>query len=249
MSSWIEAARFRGAKAWAAVFDRRRFDELSGRRVVFECLKRQGRLDGLRGKRILEIGPKHGQDSILLAALEPAELVLLDLPEKTSRVREWIPTLRGAGHVRFIEGNVLYLTAEQQSDLGAFDLVWCCGVLYHNVEQLRLVRRLFQVCRADGVVVIETATTRTPALADLNVVELHWPIMYRGTPTITHLPSRSAVRSWMEMVGFAEVKVEDVYSSATAWQRAVLTGVRRLEAQPYINYRSEHAGYLPGEAT
>lgn len=249
MSGWIEAARVRAEKAWAAVADRRRFAELSGRRVVFDQLNRDGRLAGLKGKRILEIGPKHGQDSLLLSTLEPAELVLIDLPEKTPRVRQWLSTLHGAGSVRWIEGNFLYLTAEQYLELGQFDLVWCCGVVYHNVEQLRMFRRLFHACRVNGSVVIETATTRNRALSGLNVVEVHWPHTYRGVPTITHLPSRRAVQSWLEMVGFSDVRIEDVYSASIAWQRAVLTGVRPATARPYVSYMSPDSAYLSGEAT
>ena len=39
-----------------------------------------------RGARVLEIGPKDGLDSARLAALEPRELVLLDLPEKRADI-------------------------------------------------------------------------------------------------------------------------------------------------------------------
>jgi hypothetical protein len=54
-------------------------DELAEKpRVVFHRLQERGMLTGFEGKRILEIGPKHGWDSALLASLGPAELVMLD---------------------------------------------------------------------------------------------------------------------------------------------------------------------------
>jgi hypothetical protein len=109
-------------------------------------------------------------------------------------------------------------------------------VLYHNVEQLRLLRRLFHLTQPNGAVVIESATTRNKRLADLNVVEIHWPDLYRGQRTITHLPSRVAIKSWLEMVGFEQVRIEDVYSRATGWQRAVLTAVKPVQARPYLSY-------------
>ena len=44
-----------------ARLDSRFSEELAGRpRVVFHRLRERGKLSGLQGKRILEIGPKHG---------------------------------------------------------------------------------------------------------------------------------------------------------------------------------------------
>ena len=43
---------------------------MAGERIIFHRLKAQGFLDAFVNKRILEIGPKHGKDSLLLATLE-----------------------------------------------------------------------------------------------------------------------------------------------------------------------------------
>ena len=133
---------------WLKLADPRRLDELAGGRVVFDTLKRRGFLNGFEGKRILEIGPKHGKDSLLLATLNPSELVLIDLPEKDSMVGAWLSQLSCS--TSYLEGNVLYLTKKQCEKLGRFDLVWCSGVLYHNAEQLRLLKRLFNLCSVGG---------------------------------------------------------------------------------------------------
>jgi 2-polyprenyl-3-methyl-5-hydroxy-6-metoxy-1,4-benzoquinol methylase len=138
-------------------------------RVVFDRLSRLGYLDELAGKRILEIGPKHGLDSLRLAGLDPAELVLVDLPEKTPLVREWLPQVQVIANTRYVEGNLLYLSPSELGDLGKFDLVWCLGVLYHNAEQLRLIRRLRSLCT--GLVVIESEIDPSSE----NLVRLHWP--------------------------------------------------------------------------
>lgn len=191
---------------------------------------------GLQGARILEIGPKHGLDSALLAGLQPAELVLIDLPEKTPMVRGWLPDLSRRCPTRYVEGNILYMSPQEFERLGTFDMIWALGVLYHNVEQVRLLRRLFDLCAVNGRIVVESATTRNKTLTRLNVVEVHWPAPYRGVPTMTHLPSRLAIKSWLEMVGFTDVAVQDVYSKALGWQRAVLTGVKRTHASPYRVY-------------
>jgi len=249
LGSRVWSAYTRTRSLWWRVSDPRRLDEARGR-IVFEQLQKSGFLDRFAGKRILEIGPKHGEDSRLLAALRPAELVLLDLPEKEDQVGSWLPEVEALCPTRFVVGNLLYLSAEEQAALGSFDLVWCLGVVYHNVEQLRLLRRLFHLTNPEGAVVVESSTTRDPALADKNVVEVHWPDLYRGQRTITHHPSRLALKSWLEMVGYADVRVEDVYSRYTGWQRAVLTGRRPVEPTPYLSYVGDAAEpWVAGDAT
>ena len=235
--------------SWLELYDPRRLDELRGERVVFRFLQASGFLTSLEGKRVLEIGPKHGEDSACLASLTPSELVLLDLAEKSDLVHTWLPAI--ACPTRYVEGNLLYLAADALRALGTFDLVWCCGVLYHNVEQLRLIRKLFQLTHPGGRVVIESATTRNRHLQGRNVVELHWPRPYRELPTITHLPSRNAIRSWMEMVGFGEVVDRPVYSRKLASHRAVLTGTRPEQARPYVGYGElgSSPDYVAGDAT
>jgi SAM-dependent methyltransferase len=235
----------RARARWWALTDPRLQVE-ARERIVFHHLARAGRLERFRAGRILEIGPKHGEDSRLLASLGPEELVLLDLPEKDELVEGWISEL----DARYVSGNLLYLGPEELAGLGTFDLVWCLGVLYHNAEQLRLLRRLFRLTRTGGLVVVESSTTRDRRLAKKNVVEIHWPDTYRGERTITHHPSRQAIASWLEMVGYADVRIEDLYSRQTGWQRAVVTGVRPPEPKPYLSYSGEDAPpWVAGEAT
>ena len=217
------------------VLSRRRRREAGGERVVFEHL----RPELPHGGRILEIGPKHGLDTRLLAALQPRELITIDLPEKAGEIASWLPDVPAARH---IEANLLQLDERQRAELGRFELVWCLGVLYHNVEQLRLLRRLYELTAENGMVVVESSTTRNRLLAGRNVVELHWRETYRNVPTITHLPSRRAIASWLEMVGFSDVRIRDVYSRGLGRQRAVLTGRRDPQGTPYAGYGLYEAG-------
>jgi SAM-dependent methyltransferase len=213
----------------------RRRREAGGARVVFDAL----RPELPRGARILEIGPKHGLDTRLLSTLEPSELVTIDLAEKANEIASWLPAVPLARHV---EGNVLYMSERERAELGRFDLVWCLGVLYHNAEQLRLLRRLYELTAENGLVVVESSTTRSRRLGGRNVVEVHWPERYRNVPTITHLPSRRAIASWLEMVGFADVRIRDVYSRGLGRQRAVLTARREPGGSAYAGYGLYEAG-------
>jgi SAM-dependent methyltransferase len=221
---------------WLRVVDPKRIPERAGERVVFNHLRACRFLDGFENKRLLEVGPQHGQDSLLLIALKPSELVLIDLPEQAAIVREWLPQVSRLCRTQYVEGNLLYLSQEQYRQLGTFDLIWCLGVLCHNFEQLRFLKRLFDLTHVNGCVVIECPTTSNKRLERLNVVEIHWPNTFGNLQTITHLPSRRALKSWLEMVGFTEVRLWDVYSKALARQRAVLTGRKTGTSQPYVSH-------------
>jgi SAM-dependent methyltransferase len=168
-----------------------------------ELLARAGR-DFFASKRILEIGPKDGLDSKRLASLQPEELIMIDLPEKNNMVHIWLDTI--PSKKRYIERNFLYMPHDEILALGRFDLIWCTGVLYHNAEQLRFLRKLYKLLRQDGYLVLESATLRqSKELAGKPYVEIHYPETYRNTGTVTHLPSASAIRAWLQMVGFQEI--------------------------------------------
>ena len=154
--------------------------------------------------RLLEIGPKDGLDSLRLSSLNPSELVLMDLPEKSSLVKEWVNNII-CPHI-YVEANLMYMSVEELDFLGTFDLVWCTGVLYHNAEQLRLLRRLHNLLNPGGYLVLESATVRGPwYLRKGNFVKIYHPDTYNDTGTITHLPTVSAIKSWLKMVGFSDI--------------------------------------------
>lgn len=171
---------------------------------LFEELLQQAGRDAFHAQRILEIGPRDGLDSKRLAGLTPAELVMIDLPEKRELSDAWLAEVNCPK--RYIEANVMYLDPDAQADLGRFALIWCTGVLYHNAEQLRFLRRLHSLLEPGGWLVLESATLRGPRhLRDGNYVQIHWPDTYRDTGTATHLPTAGAIRAWLDMVGFEKI--------------------------------------------
>ncbi|MBF0110152.1 MAG: DUF1698 domain-containing protein [Magnetococcales bacterium] len=215
------------------------YDPPNYREVIFAALTRLH--PHLRGQRVLEIGPKDGKDSRRLAGLGPKSLVMMDIPaEYTQNVistrvtpREQLPSWFQEIELAdksYIEGNILYLPREKLAELGVFDLIWCTGVLYHNPEPLRFLKRLFHLLAPGGTLILETSLTRHPLLRHLNCVEILWPksqrclrvgeddnllIPSRVVPdtrmslsiqsNVSHLPSRMAVLSWLEMVGFTDI--------------------------------------------
>lgn len=170
--------------------------------------------DYFKDKRILEIGPKDGLDSLRLADLEPKELVMIDLPEKRDGNDQWLNKLKCNN--KYIEANLMYMSEEEIQSLGKFDLIWFTGVLYHNAEQMRLLRKLFKFLNVGGFLAMETATLRSSfLLKNKCLVEVHYPETFKNTGTITHLPSKRAVKAWLKMVGFNEIHDSACYKKYT----------------------------------
>ncbi|MBF0140133.1 MAG: methyltransferase domain-containing protein [Magnetococcales bacterium] len=220
------------------------YDEPNYRVVIFQALTRK--LPNLHGKKILEIGPKDGKDTHRLASLAPESFLIMDIPSDytlnvTSAFRTPREKLPAWFHEiacqkkTYREGNLVYLTPQEVADLGQFDLIWCTGVLYHNPEQLRFLKRLFNLLSPGGLLVLETSLTRHPQLKHYNCVEILWPKSQlclrvgdddnRLIPSllapdqgqslsiqanVSHLPSRKAVLSWMEMCGFQNMEEVEI---------------------------------------
>ncbi|MBF0604890.1 MAG: class I SAM-dependent methyltransferase [Nitrospirae bacterium] len=215
------------------------FDQPDNRETIFNALTRLK--PTLHGHRVLEIGPKDGKDSHRLASLTPETLIMMDIPaqytqnitssSRTPResIPSWFQTIPLPGKF-YQEGNILYLSPEALTALGHFDLIWCTGVLYHNPEPLRFIKRLFHLLKPGGLLILETSLTRHPVLKHHNCVEILWPKSqlclrvgeddHRLIPStvapdgqqslsiqsnVSHLPSRQAVLSWLEMCGFEAI--------------------------------------------
>ena len=156
-----------------------------------------------QNKRILEIGPRDGEDSFRIEDFNPSEYVLIDLPDKEEINLKWLSNLK-SNH-KFIQTNFLYMTQEDYESLGKFDLIYFTGVLYHNPEQLRFIQKLYDKLNYGGVLVFESATTRKRKFINENVVEIHYPKTYRDTTTVSHLPSKKQLLAgfkWRDLKRF-----------------------------------------------
>ena len=209
--------------------------------------------EGLRPRRILEIGPKDGLDSARLLGLEPERLILVDLPGREESNQAWLRTIASPA-VEYVTANVMY--SQSILRLPPFDLVWCTGVLYHNPEQLRMVRRLYELVEPGGVLVLESATTRHPRLRGENCVEIVFPPSeelkkkYHISLNVTHLPSALAVRSWLQMVGFTDVRLSRCHravSKALARARVAYLARRPLVGEE-SSYYGPDSGFVIGKS-
>ncbi len=131
-----------------------------------------------------------------------------------------------------------------------FDVVWCTGVLYHNPEQLRFIRQMYDLTAPGGLLVLETATARRASTRNENCVEIWYPQDkparrgYHISANVTHLPSAMAVHSWMQMVGFGAIEKSACHRAvgrALAADRVAYIAERPRGQGPGVYYG--HAGH------
>ena len=84
-------------------------------------------IEYFQNKRILEIGPRDGEDSFRIEEFNPSEYILIDLPDKEEINFKWLGNLK-PNH-KFIQTNFLYMTQKDYESLGKFDLIYFTGVL------------------------------------------------------------------------------------------------------------------------
>lgn len=213
-------------------------------------------LNGSRPRRVLEIGPKDGQDTHRLLRLEPETLTLIDLPQMRETNEKWLQDI-DRSRIQYMSANFMYSEAVAEL-LETYDCVWCTGVLYHNPEQLRMIGRLYDVLKPGGVLVLESAVTRRRKLRNENCVEIIYPPSetqkrrYHLSTNVTHLPSARAVASWLAMVGFQRIVPSAYYQKVYA--RLVRRGAAYMATKPldrrvgtYYSFAGDE-GYEIGKA-
>lgn len=105
----------------------------------------------LAGKRVLDVGTRDGILAFEAERTGAREVVAMDNDLSRGAVEVLIPFFGSAVQMR--EMNLLDLTPET---FGLFDLVLCCGVLYHLRYPVWGLRALASVLNDGGLLVLET---------------------------------------------------------------------------------------------
>ncbi len=225
---------------------------LQYRKYLFDDLLNKNPEGYFENKRILEIGPRDGLDTFRLEKLKPREIVIFDLPDKTQNNLKWMEKLNV--DFKFIEKNFMYLSKNEYAELGKFDLIYFTGVLYHNPEQLKFIYKLYEKLNNNGSLVLESATTRKRSLVNKNIVEIYFPKTYRDTSTVTHLPSKKAINSWLQMVGFNNIFISNCYDfenlNIKKFRHAVIA-IKKNDDRPSVYYSNQisKSDYFIGGST
>ena len=220
------------------------------RYYLFEELKDLYGSDIFSNKKILEIGPKDGEDTLRLQTLKPASITLIDLPllknenhHLNKYYKEFLKPNLDKLNVKsnLIFANFNYLKKEEYAELGKFDLIWFTGVLYHNPEQLKMLRKLYNLLNEEGVLVMETSTTRNTKLMNQTAIEIVVGGQY-------HFPTRKAVHLLLKMIGFEEIYQSKCFNRENYNKNNIRLAIIAKKKKNDVEgvYRD---GYLYGEAT
>ena len=209
----------------------------------------------INNKSILEIGSKDGEDSRRLLSLKISELHMVDLPGGLQNDQQWFLNLsKEYNNIKSKYANIVF---EKVYENKSFDVIWCTGVLYHNTEQLRFLRILYDLLKPGGVLVLESATTKNPKFINQNIVEIVYPVSdkikkkYHISKNITHLPSKTAIRKWLQMLGYKKIYESQCHlkqSYSLSKLRAAYICIRPDIDKNFSSVVSKHAGYFYGRS-
>jgi len=90
-----------------------------------------------RGARILELGPLEGGHTYQFERLGAAEIVAVEANVEAYLKCLIVKELIGLRRAHFLLGDIVQYLLK---DTSRYDLIFCCGVLYHMIDPVELVR-------------------------------------------------------------------------------------------------------------
>lgn len=155
--------------------------------------------ESLAGKRVLDVGSNAGYDPFRLSLRHPEYLLACE-PFAFIEQARFLESIYRTG-IEFRQ--VGWQSLDPDVD-GRFDIVHCHGVLYHEIDPMGLLERLFEMTAPGGVCLFGSMMHADPTLADL--VRLV-PLSYFGDDTWWWVPGPVAMRRMLTAVGFEIEKV------------------------------------------
>jgi len=184
--------------------------------VTLEGLENILDMKALEGKRILEVGPKYGVHSSWIdKTLKPSEFVLIDIAKRKDLTQALDKELT-CKH-KWIFGNIL--TSKELLAEEPFDFVFFLGVLYHNVEHVKMLNILNRITKNGGMMLLESTFTDFP----LPVIKLR----HKFVEGVSALDSQKAK-------AYPSLGALKMMLAWTGWGKAV----------HYTNYRPQSAEKL-----
>lgn len=170
---------------------------------VFTVMKRFD----FKGKRVLDIGCRDGALSFAAEHLGASEVIGIDNDLSDGLTNFLIPFK--ASKVQTLQCNVHHLSRQQVADI---DIVIFSGVLYHLRYPIWALRRIADVLKPDGILIVESAFIE--GLADLPL--LFCPI---GTdspyePTSVTFFNEAGITDTLLSVGFSAIQHHDTFNYA-----------------------------------
>ena len=165
----------------------------------------------LEGRKVLDVGcgsgyhcwRMRGEGASLVVGIDPTPLYVMQF----FCTQEYIQ-----------DHSVAVLPMKMEAvpaELRCFDTVFSMGVLYHRRGPLEHLIELRESLRHGGEVVLETLVTDGPIGHALMPAK-----RYAKMNNVWFLPSTATLASWMERVGFRNVRVVDVNTTSLDEQRS-----------------------------
>jgi ubiquinone/menaquinone biosynthesis C-methylase UbiE len=127
-------------------FDEREYVEQSYRVLAERFAGSVFDLSSVAGKTVLDMGCGSGRYSIALARAGAARVVGVDLGSRSIELARAVAERAGLVNLEFSVGSVLDLGFDD----GAFDFVFCNGVLHHTTDMEGGIRELYRVLKQGG---------------------------------------------------------------------------------------------------
>lgn len=153
-----------------------------------------GELPDLTGLRVLDVGSNAGYDPFMFK-LRGAGEVLACEPFEFIEQAHFLESLYRTG-ANFQRIGWQELNPEQH---GSFDFVHCHGVLYHEVDPIGLLSRLYEMTAPGGTMIFGSMMLGDPEMADLSRFV---PRAYFRDATWWWVPGPVALHSMIESLGF-----------------------------------------------
>ncbi len=175
------------------------------RRVRGQLVERAGTLEDLitrfaPGRRFVDVGcmwDVNGRYTFLAEEVGAVSARGVDVMEPTPEFEN--ERVRRASRVEFIRGDILAREALEQ--IGAHDVVFCAGVLYHHPSPYELLLRLRDIC--EQTLILRTSTV--PENSRLPNMAVFWP----------HL-SASQRRLWSK-AGGRQLGIDNAFDAADGY--------------------------------
>lgn len=174
--------------------------------------------DDLSGKRVLDVGSNAGYDPFMFNLRNP-DYILGCEPFAFIEQARFLESIYKTG-IDFQPIGWQGLDPESQ---GAFDLVHCHGVLYHEPDPIGLLASLYAMTAPGGLLIFGSMMHADPSLSELSRLVPH---AYYGDDTWWWVPGQSALEAMIASVGF-EIEHAFANSAGPPGQFATMNGYVR----------------------